>query len=462
MRRWGIGAVAVVILAISAGCSATAQEDETASNSTDLQARTYEYRVHDAVSRADELASSGVDLLERRQGNDLFVLGDDAAGEQLRDMGFEISLHKEVVMPRWTPPKLRISNAETTLADVDETYYGGYHTVNAHYAHLDKVATDHPDLAKVVTYGQSWKKQQGSGGYDLKAICITKQGSGDCALSPNSTKPRFLLYTQIHAREITTGDVSWRWIDYLVDSYASDATVKSLVDSEELWIVPIANPDGTEIVQQGGNSPRLQRKNADNANETSSTCSVPNHGVDLNRNFGSHWGGASTTTNVCGETYRGPRADSEPEVTASEGFWSKLFPAVRGPNQSDPSPATAKGVLMTLHSDANTVMFPWYYSNVASANDATQRAIAKQLGSITGYEYGRSGEVLYAASGSTDDWAYEKLGVSVFTIEVGDPDTFGSCSGFTPPYSCQSSLFWPKMRPALVYAAQKAAAPFKP
>ncbi|WP_394824562.1 M14 family zinc carboxypeptidase [Pendulispora albinea] len=456
MKRWGIGVVAVAVLVGSAACSSSAQEDGAASNTPD---RIWEYRVHDAVSRADDLADAGLDLLEKREGNDLFVLGDDATGDQLRALGFSIAVNEEIVVPQWAPPPLRANNAELSPADVEETYYGGYRTVNAHYAHLDKVATDYPGLAKVVTYGQSWKKQTGRGGYDLKAICITKQAAGDCALSPNSAKPRFLLYTQIHAREITTGEVAWRWIDYLTANYNTDATVKQLVDTEELWVVPIANPDGVEIVQQGGSRPQLQRKNANTSNETTTTCSTPNHGVDLNRNFGSHWGGASTTRSVCGETYLGPRADSEPETQASESLWRKLFPAVRGPNPSDPSPATAKGLLLTLHSAANTVMFPWYYETVRTGNDATQRAIARQLGSITGYPYGQSGEVLYAASGSTDDWAYEKLGVAVFTIEVG---AGGNCSGFLPAFSCQASTFWPKMRPALIYAAQKAVAPFKP
>ena len=48
------------------------------------------------------------------------------------------------------------------------------------------------------------------------------------------------LMSQIHAREITTGDVSWRWIDYLVNGYSTDSTVKALLDSTEMWVVPIA------------------------------------------------------------------------------------------------------------------------------------------------------------------------------------------------------------------------------
>jgi hypothetical protein len=97
---------------------------------------------------------------------------------------------------------------------------------------------------------------------------------------------------------------------------------------------------------------------------------------------------------------------------------------------------------------------------VHTGNDAALRALGKQMGSITGYRYGQAGEILYNASGGTDDWIYDKLGVASFTIEVGDNSGRG-CGGFTPSFSCQTSYFWPKLRPALVYAAQHANAPYR-
>ena len=476
MKRVGLAAVAFWAIFGSAACSSSPAGSNTSTESTD---HLFEYRVSDAVARADDLASAGLDLLEKRSGNDLFVLGDESVGEQLRALGFEAAISKTLRTPSWEPAALPAGtqthtnrsaalNALNVLnalnaSDVDETYYGGYHTILAHHAHLDKIASDHPDLAKVVTYGESWRKHQGTGGYDLKAICITKLADGDCALNPNSPKPRFFLYTQMHAREITTGDIAWRWIDYLAEGYETDSTVKELLDTEEMWIVPLANPDGTEVVQQGGSSPLLQRKNVNDTNETRA-CTVPNHGIDLNRNFDSSWGGSSTSTNTCSQTYLGPNPDSEIEVQATEGLWQQLFPDVRGPNREDASPEDAKGLIISLHSDASTVMFPWYYTaQVHSSNDATQRAIATHLGSLTGYAAGQSGEVLYSSGGNSGDWAYDKLGTSIFTIEVGDdvPSDGLDCGGFLPPYSCQDAFFWPKMKPALIYAAQKAAAPFK-
>ena len=218
------------------------------------------YRVAGGALHADQLLNSGLDVLEERSGNDLFVLGDASTPVALHTLGLTATVSRTITVPSWQAP---VKGYRSDLAD--DTYYGGYHTVNAQYAHLDQVASAHPDLATEVTYGQSWLKQQGRGGYDLKAICVTKKQPGDCDARPVGVKPRFFLHAQIHAREITTGDVAYRWIDYLVDNYGTDPAVTALMDSTEMWVVPIANPDGVDIVPQGGNNPILQRKNADDA-----------------------------------------------------------------------------------------------------------------------------------------------------------------------------------------------------
>ncbi|MDF3290535.1 M14 family zinc carboxypeptidase [Streptomyces silvisoli] len=455
-RLAGIAAGAVVAVAaatlpqasLAVARSNLPQTTNEATQDTVVVYRVPTHRPQDAQT----LMRAGYDLMEHRQGNDLFVLGDRTTGGQLRHLGFAPTVVKTAKRPA----------ARQLPGDSSGTYDGGYHTVDANYAHMDQVASQHPDLATVVTYGQSWLKQNGMGGHDLKAICVTKKQQGDCQLNPNSTKPRFFLMSQIHAREITTGEVSWRWIDELTNDYGKDPDITKLMDTTEMWVVPIANPDGVDMVAQGGDNPVLQRKNADDSNGSSCGQGGGQIGVDLNRNAGTHWGGAGTSDQPCDEVYLGPAADSEVENTALEGLFRQLYPAVRtGTGDSDPAPADARGMMITLHSDASMVLFPWEFdSTVHTGNDAALRALAGQMGSITGYQSGQAGEILYNASGGTDDWTYDKLGLASFTIEIGDVDNRG-CDGFTPPYSCQDSYFWPKMKPALVYAAQHAAAPYQ-
>lgn len=452
-------AVVTGAIAATAAAAFVLAPEPTTVQSTATDASTYVYRVTNAANAAETLFQDGFDVLEQRDGNDLFVLGTQKDAGRLKAAGFHGTLEQVLPAQDFAPRPL----AAASVQDVNETYDGGYHTVNAQYSHLDQAAQQHPDLVTNVTYGQSWRKSRGiANGYDLRAICVTKKQAGDCALNPNSTKPRFFLMSQIHAREITTGDVSWRWIDYLVNGYGTDSTVTSLLDSTEMWVVPIMNPDGVDIVQRGGNTPILQRKNADNTN--GGNCAGNGNsqiGVDLNRNANTHWDTTGISHNVCDQTYDGPRADSEVENTALEGLFRNLFPARRtGTGTSDPAPVDTKGVMITMHSDASMVLFPWEYNaNVHTGNDKPLRAMAKQMGTITGYQSGQAGEILYNASGGTDDWTYDKLGVASFTIEVGD-NTGRGCGGFTPRFTCQASFFWPKMRPALVYAAQHAPAPY--
>jgi len=415
----------------------------------------YIYRVHAPLGAlAQDLLGKGFDVLETRDGSDLFVAGDASVGERLRGAGFSATVDQVAKAPQWTPPAKRWQAPSFGAAELADTYYGGYRTVNAQFAHLDAVAQQYPGLATVVDYGDSWRKTQGSGGYDLRAICITKKASGDCARTPSAPKPRFFVMGQLHAREITTGDVAYRWIDELVGGYGSNSEITALLDTTEIWVVPIANPDGVDIVQQGGNSPILQRKNAHG-----SGCSTGYNGVDLNRNTSSGYGTGSSAS-PCDETYRGTAANSESETKALQGLWKELYADKRGPNMGDAAPADTKGVVLSMHSYSNLVLFPWgSTSSQHTGNDAALRGMAKDMATIAGgWGYGQPGEVLYNAGGSTDDWVYDELGVASFVWEIGGSS--GTCGGFLPAFTCQASTWWPKVKPMLMYSAKKAASPY--
>ena len=405
------------------------------------------------------LIASGYDVLEARGSDYVLVLGEASVAELLRSSGFGVEINETLA---------KVSKADGNFSPM--TYFGGYRTVAEHFAHLDSVAATYPALATVVDYGDSWRKVNNiANGNDLKAICITKKQVGDCALNPSSSKPRFLLVSAIHARELSTAEMTWRWIDYLVSNYNVDPDITALLDYNELWVVPLINPDGRLIVEQGGNAPYLQRKNANN---TAGSCSNPptssnQYGVDLNRNASFKWGGLGTSTSPCTQTYRGIGLASEPEEQALELLMSNLFPDQRGPNDNDAAPLTAKGAMITLHSYANLVILPWGFveCNIAACppsqqapNNAGLRALAFRMSYFNGYTTGQGSETLYATSGTTDDWAYGVLGIPAFTFEIGPSS--GTCSGFTPAYSCQDSTFWGINRPAFLYAAKNARAPY--
>jgi hypothetical protein len=397
------------------------------------------------------LLANGYDVLEAREGDDLFILGDESAAAELRAQGF-------VVVDVSPPP--------SAVEAQPFTYYGGYRTVAEHWAHLDAVAAAHPDLALLVDYGDSWRTVNSvPNGHDLRAICITQQREGDCALDPETDKPRFLVIAATHARELSTSETAWRFIDLLVDGYAADADIAALLEHNEVWIVPVVNPDGRTIVEQGGNNPLLQRKNA---NDSLGNCGVPNYGVDLNRNANFKWGVSGASTAPCSQVYRGTAAASEPEEYFLETLMSGLFHDQRGPLDGDVAPITTTGAMVTLHSFGNLMLLPWGWTECSGSlcapanrapNDAGLRAWGFRMSHYNGYPTGQSSELLYAAAGVTDDWAYGVLGIPGVTFEIGPNG--GACGGgFTPPYSCQDSTFWPLNRGALLYAAKMARQPY--
>lgn len=445
-----IGAAMAVVLAVGGPpmSSAVAESDPL-----------FIYRVSaSSDAAAQRLVRAGYDVLEDRDGADLFVLGDARTGKNLRTDGFAPSVAETLRPATWKAPSTRLvpGAKAPALAPIDETYYGGYHTVVAQHAHLDKVAADHPTLATVVDFGDSYLKTVNAAtGYDLKAICLTRKQAGDCVQSPTAPKPRFLLMTQIHAREIVTSDVAWRFIDHLANNYATNAQVRALLDTTEVWVVPVVNPDGVDVVQQGGNRPYLQRKNLNGTGCSNPPTGSNQKGVDLNRNTSFRWNTAGTSPATCSQTYPGRGPDSEAETKAINSLFRRLFADQRGPGATDPAPVTTRGAMISIHSYAGMNLFPWGYTNTRSPNDTRLRAIAQRMSSFNGYQFGQPGNILYNASGTSDDWTYGELGIASFTIELG------SCNSFTPAYSCTTGEFNRNL-PALMYVASIARAPYQP
>jgi len=408
------------------------------------------WRVY-VASPADvtRLISGGWDVLEARghaNGMDyILAQGNDATAAQLRSSGFTVEV-----------------DHVTTLASpfAPQTYNGGYHTIVEHYQHMDDIVALHPNLAITTTYGVTWQRaQSASSGYDLRAICITKLQPGDCELQPGGSKPRFFMMAAIHARELTTAEMAWRWIDLLVNQYGVDPDITALLNTSEMWVVPVTNPDGRAIVETTN---PLQRKNAN-----TNYCSASYPGADLNRNAGFKWGVSGSTGTPCDEIYMGPSPASEPEESALEALMQALFRDQRGPLDTDAAPITTTGAMLTLHSYSDLVLLPWGWTECSgiacpaglrAPNDAALRAMAFHMSYFNGYLTGQASEALYAASGTTDDWAYGVLGIPGFTFEIGPVN--GACSDFSPAYSCQDGTFWPLNWPAFLYEAKTARQPY--
>ena len=86
----------------------------------------------------------------------------------------------------------------------------------------------------------------------------------------NENEPEFLYSAAMHGDE-TTGIVTFlRFINYLLTNYGTNSRITNLVNNIEIYICPMANPDGTYY---GGNT-TVTGARRENAN-----------GIDLNRNY---------------------------------------------------------------------------------------------------------------------------------------------------------------------------------
>ncbi len=95
-----------------------------------------------------------------------------------------------------------------------------------------------------------------------------------CKISKNpdvkENEPRVLYTSSIHGNELTGYILMLHLIDYLLSNYGIDQRITNMIDSTEIWINPLANPDGT---YKGGNS------------SVGGAIRNNNNNVDLNRNY---------------------------------------------------------------------------------------------------------------------------------------------------------------------------------
>lgn len=120
------------------------------------------------------------------------------------------------------------------------------------------------------------------------------------------TLGKLQYFTGIHAREW----ISPATVTYIINELVENQSNSETYNDIDFYIVPVINPDGYEYTRK---YQRLWRKNRSKGNYY---CP----GVDLNRNWGYHWGGLGTSNENCREIYRGTGAFSEPETRSVSNF----------------------------------------------------------------------------------------------------------------------------------------------
>lgn len=258
-----------------------------------------------------------------------------------------------------------------------------YPTYSAYRNMMWQYASAHPDICRLDTIGYSAQNRL------LLALKISDN------VNQNEDEPEFLYTSSLHGDELVGFVLTLRLAEYLLTQYGQNTAegirVTRLVNKLEIWINPLANPDGT--YRLGGDT-TVNNATRYNAN-----------GRDLNRNFPDR---ISDTNNTL--------TGREPETQAMMKFASKRNLSLSA----------------NFHGGARVVNYPW--DNGAPSgqysicpDDAwfifTSKAYSVPNPDLMsgGFQNGiTNGCQWYAIFGGRQDWIYWWYGGKETTIELWD------------------------------------------
>jgi hypothetical protein len=257
----------------------------------------------------------------------------------------------------------------------------------------EQIARRHPLITKLVKIGKS------TNGVDIIALKVTL----GAPLLKDGIKPSTLYMSAQHAREWITPEMNRRLMHYYVDGYLRNRQVTNLINTTELWFVPVSNPDGYDFTFEPGQ--RLWRKNLRDNNGDG--VIAPGDGVDPNRNYDYKWGydNEGSSEDPSSETYRGPGPNSEPESKAMDN----LFKRVGGFTEFVNYHSAAQLILYGVGWQVNTPT-PDDLLGIAMSGDDAHPA-------IPGYDPDIAAE-LYTTNGEVDSYFTERYGAFGFTPEM--------------------------------------------
>lgn len=303
-----------------------------------------------------------------------------------------------------------------------------YHNYVELTTELQNIASANPDLVQLSSIAKTTE------GHDMWALRLSAD------LANADTKPAAIYMGGHHAREHLSVEMPLMWAQYLIAQYrAGNPRVVTLMQSRDIHIIPVVNPDGMEYDIKDGSYKMWRKNRKQNADGT--------YGVDLNRNYGFQWGTGGSSSNTTSEVYMGPSPFSEVESTAIKNYIESH---------------TNITTLLSFHSFSKLILYPWghKYDGIGVANDkAVHEKMATTMAQWNGYTPQQSSE-LYIASGDTTDWSYGVHKIISFTFEL-DPGSNGfGGGGFYPGPTVIQPVFQKNIEPCL-YLLEYADNPYR-
>ena len=282
---------------------------------------------------------------------------------------------------------------EILIEDVEEhdrMVLGVYHTLQEVMDSLAAIATNHPGIARLDTLPYTT--------YEGRALVALKVSDN---VGIEEDEPELLFDAMHHAREWPVVNIVLFAADTLTRAYGSDVHITEVVDSRQIWLMPVVNADG--YFYSYDQNHQWWRKNR------TWFPQYGTYGVDPNRNYGGSYNGSpigewgstvgATSRHPDEDVYAGPGSMSEEEMKAVRYLVDQHDFVLN----------------VSYHTYGEMVMWPWGYSdNVHVPDDALISAIGteaasritQQDGSGTYDAFQSAGPGMYPTSGGSDDWRY--------------------------------------------------------
>ena len=326
----------------------------------------------DGPADLDRLNAQGYDIASV-DGNTATLVATAEELQWLAADGYDVSGAEALPRPPAARPGakgLGVYHSYASLTSELQAYaaaYGAYQSAN-------------PDLCRLVSLGKSVQDR------DIWAVKITDKPDKE------EIEPEFRYIATMHGDEPVGTELCLYFIDLLLTQYGSDTRIANLVDTTEIWIVPLMNPDGLEAVTRSNHN-----------------------GIDLNRNF------PTWPEEIGGKMFDGAPIDDagrEPEVRYVMQ-WSAAHSFVLSAN---------------FHGGARIVNYPYDDDDKGSGveapcpDDALWQDLALRYAGPNGpmsnnpvpdYPGGIvNGSVWYEITGGMQDWNYRYLSCNDVTIEL--------------------------------------------
>jgi len=169
------------------------------------------------------------------------------------DAFIDMDYDYEIVLQNRSTMDLNVAATISEMGNWDK-----YPSYEVYMQMMHDFATNYPDICLLDTIGDT------QDGRKVVVLKITDNPNID------EYEPEFFYTGQMHGDEIVTGALFLRLIDYLLSEYDTNNEIIEIINNTEIWINPIANPDGMWF---GGNG-----------NVSKSTRYYAN-GMDPNRSF---------------------------------------------------------------------------------------------------------------------------------------------------------------------------------